>query len=177
MSAFLVKISCEKITLKSTGTYMRQLAEFPIRQQDTGLILGLGTSQWETALLCNDVSHWLGASLKSALKIYPSVSVITFPNAFFLEKFPMWTNISFHFIRIIETMMNWHWLGYWRGTEQASSHCLDKRWPTQFTAAYIRHQDPFDLLFRYIQALILVNEACRTFDKMQNYSWKSPKRT
>ena len=24
-------------------------------------------SQWETALLCNDVSHWLGASLDSAL--------------------------------------------------------------------------------------------------------------
>ena len=24
-------------------------------------------SQWETALLCNNVSHWLGASLKSAL--------------------------------------------------------------------------------------------------------------
>ena len=24
-------------------------------------------SQWETALLCNDVFHWLGASLKSAL--------------------------------------------------------------------------------------------------------------
>ena len=24
-------------------------------------------SQWETALLCNDVSHWLGASSKSAL--------------------------------------------------------------------------------------------------------------
>ena len=24
-------------------------------------------SQWETALLCNDVSHWLGASLQSAL--------------------------------------------------------------------------------------------------------------
>ena len=24
-------------------------------------------SQWETALLCNDVSHWLGANLKSAL--------------------------------------------------------------------------------------------------------------
>ena len=27
-------------------------------------------SQWETALLCNDVSHWLGASLESALSIY-----------------------------------------------------------------------------------------------------------
>ena len=25
------------------------------------------SSQWETALLCNDVSHWLGASLESAL--------------------------------------------------------------------------------------------------------------
>ena len=27
-------------------------------------------SQWETALLCNDISHWLGANLKSALDIY-----------------------------------------------------------------------------------------------------------
>ena len=26
-------------------------------------------SQWETALLCNDVSHWLGANLESALNI------------------------------------------------------------------------------------------------------------
>ena len=32
-----------------------------------GLILGFASSQWETVLLCNDVSHWLGASLKSAL--------------------------------------------------------------------------------------------------------------
>ena len=30
-------------------------------------------SQWETALLCNDVSHWLGASLESALMFYPSI--------------------------------------------------------------------------------------------------------
>ena len=27
-------------------------------------------SQWETALLCNAVSHWLGASLESALTLY-----------------------------------------------------------------------------------------------------------
>ena len=27
-------------------------------------------SQWETALLCNDVSHWLGAGLESALYMY-----------------------------------------------------------------------------------------------------------
>ena len=26
-------------------------------------------SQWETALLCNDVSHWLGANLESALPV------------------------------------------------------------------------------------------------------------
>ena len=30
-------------------------------------------SQWETALLCNDVSHWLSASLESALSLYSSV--------------------------------------------------------------------------------------------------------
>ena len=28
-------------------------------------------TQWETALLCNDVSHWLGASLESALQPVP----------------------------------------------------------------------------------------------------------
>ena len=27
-------------------------------------------SQWETALLCNDVSDWLGASLESALRLH-----------------------------------------------------------------------------------------------------------
>ena len=27
-------------------------------------------SQWETALLCNDVSHWLGANLESALNAH-----------------------------------------------------------------------------------------------------------
>ena len=28
---------------------------------------GFAPSQWETALLCNDVSHWLGANLQSTL--------------------------------------------------------------------------------------------------------------
>ena len=27
----------------------------------------LAPSQWQTALLCNDISHWLGASLESAM--------------------------------------------------------------------------------------------------------------
>ena len=30
-------------------------------------------SQWETALLCDDVSHWLGANLESALIVYVTV--------------------------------------------------------------------------------------------------------
>ena len=34
-------------------------------------------SQWETALLCNDISHWLGANLESALLFHPSVSYDT----------------------------------------------------------------------------------------------------
>ena len=37
----------------------------------SGYVLGadyrFAPSQWETALLCNDVSHWLGANLVSAL--------------------------------------------------------------------------------------------------------------
>ena len=30
----------------------------------------LAPSQWETVLLCNDVSHWLGVSLESAMDTY-----------------------------------------------------------------------------------------------------------
>ena len=30
----------------------------------------LAPSQWETALFCNDVSHWLGANLESALCLF-----------------------------------------------------------------------------------------------------------
>ena len=33
------------------------------------------SSQWETALLGNDVSHWLGANLKSALQIYNPMTI------------------------------------------------------------------------------------------------------
>ena len=37
-----------------------------IYRADSGFV----PSQWETLLLCNDVSHWLGASLESALYIF-----------------------------------------------------------------------------------------------------------
>ena len=56
----------------------------------TGLILGLrpakdrrryktfAPSQWETALLCNDVSHWLGANLESTMGICTNFLIADF---------------------------------------------------------------------------------------------------
>ena len=32
----------------------------------------LGPSQWEAPLLCDDVSHWLGANLESVLQYVPA---------------------------------------------------------------------------------------------------------
>ena len=37
----------------------------------------LARSQWETALLCNDVSHWLGAILQSTLKKQTRAAITT----------------------------------------------------------------------------------------------------
>ena len=34
-------------------------------------------SQWETTLLCNDASHWLGANLESALTCVPAFTWLT----------------------------------------------------------------------------------------------------
>ena len=34
------------------------------------------SSQWETALLCNDVSHWLGISLESAMEYDSFINLI-----------------------------------------------------------------------------------------------------
>ena len=44
-------------------------------------------SQWETALLCNDVSQWLGASLESALSLYSSLLLYTFTCWVVLSKY------------------------------------------------------------------------------------------
>ena len=58
-NALELPLSCVKPIYKISC-----LAQFIARI--TGLILGL-PSQSETVLLCNDVSHWLGANLESAL--------------------------------------------------------------------------------------------------------------
>ena len=60
-----------------------------VLSENNRLILArLVPSQWETALLCNDVSHWLGASLESTLNkiicmlswrtIYAPIKVLSF---------------------------------------------------------------------------------------------------
>ena len=46
------------------------MTQFNVQYEIAGLIRGLPPSQWETALLCNDVSHWLGAGLDSALILH-----------------------------------------------------------------------------------------------------------
>ena len=57
-------------------------------------------SQWETALLRNDVSHWLGASLESALRIYLSLN--------YEDTIWIWITITHH--DIIEILPHG---GYW----------------------------------------------------------------
>ena len=56
-------------------------------------------SQWETPLLCNDVSHWLGANLESALlrafsliSSCPSSYVETSNTIFFLVALHTWSS-------------------------------------------------------------------------------------
>ena len=51
-------------------------------------------SQWETALLCNDVSHWLGASLESAL--WPGASCMV------IWEFIMWALFPNNTTRLLD---------------------------------------------------------------------------
>ena len=52
-----------KTDIKSIVTYTNTIKPITIRRADSRF----ASSQWETALLCNDVSHWLDANLESAL--------------------------------------------------------------------------------------------------------------
>ena len=53
------------------------------------------SSQWETALLCNDVSQWLGASLESAVRLFGLV-----PSQYLIQCWcnVNWTETSGHFV-------------------------------------------------------------------------------
>ena len=48
------------------------LTEFPLSLYIVSADSRFAPSQWETALLCNDVPHWEGATLKSALIVMHS---------------------------------------------------------------------------------------------------------
>ena len=79
-------VTIVKITSGATSDKFRQTDGFSFqwiivksgafRAQSEGCVLYYRTdskfvpSQWETVLFCNDVSHWLGTSLKSALYYY-----------------------------------------------------------------------------------------------------------
>ena len=65
-------------------------------------------SQWETALLCKDVSHWLGAILESAL-IHQSLAA-TWPVAWLHKGSLMLKRLSENFIRSFVTEpWSWTW--------------------------------------------------------------------
>ena len=86
-------------------------------------------SQWETALLCNDVSHWLGASLASALYCLCPELMFTGPiygnklndnwitKHIYFTKSPCWVSrcISLLFMYRHEEVMSWlsHILHNW----------------------------------------------------------------
>ena len=73
-------------------------------------------SQWETALLCNDFSHWLGANLESVLDILLFIMTL-----FLRKKNPhntivlMW-RWNFGYIRGLLAVGCWLWdMGIFRG--------------------------------------------------------------
>ena len=56
---------CYEISLKNTLHWPFSCHSWTYVRADSRF----APSQWETALLCNDVSHWLGANLESALYV------------------------------------------------------------------------------------------------------------
>ena len=50
-------------------------------------------NQWETALLCNDVSHWLGANLESALIMARTMCIFVFGNLLQISRWKTETTI------------------------------------------------------------------------------------
>ena len=72
--------------------------------------------QWETALLCNDVSHWLGTNLESALQ----------PSAAWPQAVCLYNEEAFVWVIIIVIIVNSRWLKFntlW--PEQYGCHLTD----------------------------------------------------
>ena len=61
-------------SLEGVGKFFNSLwLSDTIWQQRSRVDSKFAPSQWETALLCNDVSHWMGANLESALEIWVNI--------------------------------------------------------------------------------------------------------
>ena len=64
-------------------------------------------SQWETSLLCNDVSHWLSASLESALIYLSRLTHWTLINVLSILKVISKHMLSINFMSTCEIALTW----------------------------------------------------------------------
>ena len=62
-----VDVWCHQGALQSSSYLLESATQALLLQPTTRADSSFASSQWETALLCNDVSHWLDANLESAL--------------------------------------------------------------------------------------------------------------
>ena len=87
-------ISCQH----SVATYWWM---HPMLQTRADLLDRFAISQWETALLCNDVSHWLGASLESTLS---DLSLIS--HSLMVELTTIWHENSFQIMWLTVNLLS-----------------------------------------------------------------------
>ena len=64
---FPALVVSHEVTIRTT--MVTDIVDCPLSKMTDGIADSrFAPSQWETALLCNDVSHWLGANIESALR-------------------------------------------------------------------------------------------------------------
>ena len=93
-------------------------------------------SQWETALLCNDISHWLGANLESALNYIRSDLIFSVLWMTVLRKYLPWETC----VIIIWVMDDYLCL-----TPIASFNLIEKNYP-EHGLVITSHSDMHDLI-------------------------------
>ena len=67
-SGHVTLVAITGTTITVTYVYVKSL-QLSSRSEPSRVDSRFAPSQWEMALLCNDISHWLGASLESALPL------------------------------------------------------------------------------------------------------------
>ena len=132
--------------------WSRSHTEETICKQDSsiwfrGAVSRCAPSQWETSLQNNAVSHWLGAHEIAPYVVlnssFPGQNKGKIANNFSVIS-SLWLAVTvfFHWCLFLDVwlMINRHWLRWWLGTEQATSHYLNQWWPSSASDAYIRPQ-------------------------------------